>query len=330
MKITAHFDPIRKYIIAKLLNAEQSIDIAVCWFTNDKLFDIVCKKLEEGLKVRCIILDDYINASPFGCDFKTFLEKGGQLHLSSVDNPMHNKYCIIDDSILINGSYNWTYFAESRNEENINIIEESPELIQSYMKDFQRLLSIYPAVETFVQNSLLEFTKVKYENTDRNAFSVMNLLSQDLFQRAIDNNDEKYYKAAKRINPDEIKFQTQAINRKWEKKRTLNITLSEKVVGNNIRRIFEKGTELPAQNEIEYFTVKDNQKSMEITVLKGENEIASSNKSITKYAIDKIPPLPKGEAKIKTEYRLTIDGVLHIKKHIHNTGLTDIKRVYLT
>lgn len=34
---------------------------------------------------------------------------------------LHNKFCIIDYSIIINGSYNWTYSAIN-NEENILIL----------------------------------------------------------------------------------------------------------------------------------------------------------------------------------------------------------------
>lgn len=37
---------------------------------------------------------------------------------------MHNKYCIIDEKILITGSYNWTIKATTLNRENILIIED--------------------------------------------------------------------------------------------------------------------------------------------------------------------------------------------------------------
>ena len=40
---------------------------------------------------------------------------------------MHNKVIIIDDRIVVTGSYNFTYFAENRNDENVLIIH-SPEI----------------------------------------------------------------------------------------------------------------------------------------------------------------------------------------------------------
>lgn len=51
---------------------------------------------------------------------------------------MHHKFCVIDDKIAITGSYNWTYYAETRNVENI-IISDNPEIVNGYASEFQRL-----------------------------------------------------------------------------------------------------------------------------------------------------------------------------------------------
>ena len=51
---------------------------------------------------------------------------------------MHNKFCIFDGSILITGSYNWTYSAESRNAENI-IITDEENVCEDYTKYFSDL-----------------------------------------------------------------------------------------------------------------------------------------------------------------------------------------------
>jgi len=78
----------------------------------------------------------------FGCEFSQFISRGGNLNLSEVENPMHNKYCIIDNEILINGSYNWTYYAETKNEENVIIFDNCPDLIAAFTNDFNRLKNI--------------------------------------------------------------------------------------------------------------------------------------------------------------------------------------------
>ena len=67
-----------------------------------------------------------------------FLEnKGVNIRLISGSGIMHNKFCIIDDSITITGSYNWTVSADLRNDENVLIIK-SRELARRYREQFNK------------------------------------------------------------------------------------------------------------------------------------------------------------------------------------------------
>ena len=52
-------------------------------------------------------------------------------------NIMHNKYCIIDSKIIINGSYNWTKKANYNNE--TITINESKELAEKFLKNFMNI-----------------------------------------------------------------------------------------------------------------------------------------------------------------------------------------------
>lgn len=53
---------------------------------------------------------------------------------------MHHKFVIIDQSILINGSFNWTWAAITGNHENI-CITNNPVVVEPYMKEFKHLWS---------------------------------------------------------------------------------------------------------------------------------------------------------------------------------------------
>lgn len=55
---------------------------------------------------------------------------------------MHNKYCVIDNSVVITGSYNWTYYAENRNQENI-VISSDEDLVSQYKVGFNQLIQQY-------------------------------------------------------------------------------------------------------------------------------------------------------------------------------------------
>jgi phosphatidylserine/phosphatidylglycerophosphate/cardiolipin synthase-like enzyme len=119
MQINSYFKNIRKEILHELDFSTESIQVAVAWFTNHELFDKLCEKVSKGIKVELIIIDDEINNRIGGLNFQQFIKLGGTLIYGNTENPMHNKFCIIDNKVLISGSYNWTYFAENINFENI-------------------------------------------------------------------------------------------------------------------------------------------------------------------------------------------------------------------
>lgn len=59
------------------------------------------------------------------------------------DGIMHHKFIVIDDEILITGSYNWTKGAAERNMENI-IILKHPDITSAYADEFEALWQEFP------------------------------------------------------------------------------------------------------------------------------------------------------------------------------------------
>ena len=53
---------------------------------------------------------------------------------------MHHKFCIIDESIVITGSFNWTSQAVLYNQENILFYENS-QIARKYIDEFHKLWS---------------------------------------------------------------------------------------------------------------------------------------------------------------------------------------------
>ena len=103
MKSQAYFEKIHKQIEYNLLAANQSIRIAVAWFTDAKLFDILCTKAKEGLSIELLIARHDINFDS-NIKYKELIENGGNLYWIG-DNGlyaplMHNKFCIIDNKLL--------------------------------------------------------------------------------------------------------------------------------------------------------------------------------------------------------------------------------------
>jgi len=118
---TAYFKNIRAEILKQLEKAESSIWAAIAWVTDKEIFDTLIEKLSQGVEVKLIIRKDAINFNANALPWEEFLSYGGELF--GLDT-LHHKFAVIDGIHLINGSYNWTYFAERRNQENILVIED--------------------------------------------------------------------------------------------------------------------------------------------------------------------------------------------------------------
>jgi len=134
--IEPHFGDIRSIILENLSNAKFDIYVAVAWFTDKQIFEILMEKSRQGLNVEVVIVNDEINlGNQF--NYNLFTEQGGKLFW---DNH-HHKFCVIDREIVITGSYNWTYMANNRlQRENVIVIKHEKELIDKYSIEFRTLL----------------------------------------------------------------------------------------------------------------------------------------------------------------------------------------------
>ena len=118
----AYFTGIRSQILPYLKKSVKEVKIAMAWFTSQELFDSLLDCLKRDINVELILLDHAINFMHYAPDFNRFVNAGGKLRIAGSNvGFMHHKFCIVDNKIAITGSYNWTYYAESRNVENIVI-----------------------------------------------------------------------------------------------------------------------------------------------------------------------------------------------------------------
>ena len=159
-----------------MLHAEESIDIAVAWFTNEDIFDAVVAQLDHGIRVRLVLINDDINYFG-GLDFQYFINKGGQLFFGKTGYFMHNKYCIIDGKAVYTGSYNYTYFAEHSNFENIVCITDEVSAVSEYIKNYEYILSVSDSV-TNVEEYLREHPYAV------NTHATRQMSNRDLYQKA--------------------------------------------------------------------------------------------------------------------------------------------------
>ena len=136
-EVESHFTDIQKVIENELEKAQSVVRVAVSWFTNYRLLQLVKRLAERGVHVELVINNDAINNGGYCLDFSELLSVGVDMCLVEWPDMIHHKFCIIDGMTVITGSYNWTRFS-SKNYENIVVIRD--ELVaESFGKEFKHL-----------------------------------------------------------------------------------------------------------------------------------------------------------------------------------------------
>ena len=135
---SAYFDGIQDVVLEHISQAEKSIEIAMAWFTNPVIFNRLLRACNRGISVELIINNDLINNRYNGLPFNKLIDAGAALYIAEPPKLIHNKFCIIDDRLVIDGSYNWTILAEKNNDENIVVIQNG-NVIDSFLNAFAEL-----------------------------------------------------------------------------------------------------------------------------------------------------------------------------------------------
>ena len=124
-------DKDKEYEVVRYLKFAQTYCyIAVYTISNDNLAGVVYSLFKKGVDVR-IITDDETFASK-GSDIIGLANAGIPIRTDrDMAARMHHKFVVIDDEVLLNGSFNWTYTAVTSNNENV-VATSDAKLIKNF------------------------------------------------------------------------------------------------------------------------------------------------------------------------------------------------------
>lgn len=125
--------------IVDLINgAKTRVDVLAYTITSDPISNALLRAAERGILVRGVVEGSQINA--MGSDVSAMISSGLDLRLDGNPNSMHHKVIIIDSSLVLLGSYNFTRSAEENNDENMMIVHD-PALAEQFLIEFDRLFT---------------------------------------------------------------------------------------------------------------------------------------------------------------------------------------------
>jgi len=154
------YDNPQKEIIKNINQAQAFINIAMYIFTDREIALPLVQAQERGVKVRLYLDKEQVDYKY--SQSRLLVQKGIKTRISTNNYIMHNKFAIIDNRILLTGSYNWTFSANNRNDENLMVIDD-PEIIEIFQNQFLNL---------WTNKFSSERTRQLFSNAKVNLFSV--------------------------------------------------------------------------------------------------------------------------------------------------------------
>ncbi|MGV3598711.1 MAG: phospholipase D-like domain-containing protein [Bacteroidota bacterium] len=170
MEPTVFFSDIKSHVSKHLEGATTSIKLAVSWLTDREIFNLLLKKINQGVAVSLVTRNDYLNNHPEALDWNAFIDAGGKLYFSRNGEQLHYKFILVDDAVVLCTSYNLTCFANGNNRENVMVFTETA-FVQNFVREFEYLTTTLPhqsAVERININQVPEELHGFYHSTIAN------------------------------------------------------------------------------------------------------------------------------------------------------------------
>ncbi|HEY1406991.1 MAG TPA: phospholipase D-like domain-containing protein [Spirochaetota bacterium] len=137
--INAYFSPdndVEDIIVKRIKKAKSSIYFLAFSFTSDPIGEAMIAQAKKGVMVEGLF--EKHGSDSKDSEYNKFRAEGIPVKTDRNPKNMHHKVIIIDEEIVITGSYNFSRNASKRNDENIIIIENS-EIAKKYLAEFRHI-----------------------------------------------------------------------------------------------------------------------------------------------------------------------------------------------
>jgi len=299
---------IKQRIVSELNNSKQFVYLAMAFFTDRDIANAII-----GAKSRNVTVDIILSSNAQNETVKQmFREANINVHAFDTGDErgmMHHKFCLIDNKITINGSYNYSYNASNNNVENIHVSDDFA-IHKQFLAEFERL-------KYNIDNNIAVYTETQIT---KNMEQLKTVNPVDSFAQQLHN----LVFLSAQINTEDYK--KQGYEKSKEKQGSIDIFKAEY---NNIKEqilIYAADDSLSSKKNIltSNINIAFESKKAELEADKQNliNAIKSSNDLEKRHLTDKISEIKQEKSVFESGNQNTGEkGLLQINKEIEKNKL---------